>query len=182
MIDKKNFNSQLSEFLKDNSYVDKYKKVKLQKDSYLIEIFRYRTKDGAVKGDNNDNIPTILIQDPLNGEIKTNKDVAVDYTHLAKVLVTPKDDEFYEPGDCVMLSPYETVSMVRNPDWIHYMEYQNSKGMEVIMPQDMREHIPGIQIRYLDSQFLLPEEYDKKIQDVNTFIIPKYKILSKWEL
>jgi hypothetical protein len=182
MTEKKNFNSQLKDFLKDNSYVDKYKKVKLQKDNYLIEIFRYRTKDGAVKGDENDNIPTILIQDPLNGEIKTNKDVAVDYTHLAKILVASETEEFYKTGDCVMLSPYETVSMVRNPDWIHYQEYQHSKGMEIIPPKDMREWIPGIQIRFLDSQFLLPEEYDKKIQDVNTFIIPKYKILSKWEL
>jgi hypothetical protein len=158
---------------------NKYDNVLLSNGNILIEVFRYKTKEGLFSESSGEELPTIFIQDPLDGSVKTNKEVFVDYTHVAKILKSA--DGNYKEGDCVLLNPYETTNVVRNPQWIHYMEYINSRGMEVIPPKDLREWIPSIQVHYIGYQFLLPEEYDKKVQDVTTFLIPSHKVV-KWAL
>lgn len=181
MTELKSFNKQLEEFLKDSSAYKKYDKVILSPGNILIEVFRYKTKEGLFSEGSDEAVPTIFIQDALDGSIKTNKELFVDYTHVAKVLKVSEDKEMrYKAGDCVLLNPYETTNVVRNPQWVHYMEYINSRGMEIIPPKDLREWIPSIQVHYMGYQFLLPDEYDKKVQDVTTFAIPSHKIVTGW--
>jgi len=182
MTELNNFKKQLEDFINDSSFSEKYKNVKISKGNLLIEIFRYKTKEGLFSNSDSEEVPTIFIQDSFDGSIKTNKEIFVDYTHVAKILSVSDSEDFYRVGDCILLNPYETTNVVRNPQWIHYMEYINSRGMEVIPPKDLREWIPSIQVHYIGYQFLLPEEYDKKVQDINTFVIPSHKVITKWEL
>lgn len=169
------FKEQLDDFFKDTSHFEKYKNVEIRGYNTLIEVFKFKTRDGNY-GDSNKDTPTILLVNPLGGQVTTNKDFYVDYTHVAKVISVGDKVEGYKPGDCVLLNPFEVTKEARNPQWVHYMEYQNAKGMEPIIPDDMREFIPSVQAYFVDYQFVLPEDYKKKVQDINTFIIPESKI------
>ena len=62
------------------------------------------------------------------------------------------------------------------------MEYQKAAGIEPIPPDDMREFIPSIQVHYLEYTMALPEDYDRKIQDANVFLIPTHKIKAKYSI
>lgn len=177
---KENFKEQLDLFLKDDTQLEKYSKVEIGEMMVLIEIFRYRTKEGKFEEDKG-NIPTILIQNPLSGGITTNKDFFVDYTHVAKVIKAGSATN-YKQGDCVLLNPFDVCQETRNPQWLHFMEYQKAAGMEPIPPDDMREFIPSIQVHYLEYTMALPEDYDRKIQDANIFLIPTHKIKAKYNI
>ncbi len=179
-----NFKTQLKEFLDDKSYKDAYKDVVIKGPNYLIEIFKFRTKEGKYE-DSLEDVPEILLINPLGGGITTNKAMSVDYTHAAKILKVgefPEGIQSYKEGDCVLLNPYETTKELRNPDWLHYMEYQHSRGIDPIPPDDMREFLPSVQVRYLEYQFLLPGDYHKKVQEVSTFLIPDFKIKAGYKV
>jgi hypothetical protein len=177
---KEGFSEQLDAFLKDTSEQEKYGRVEIGDQMVLIEIFRYRTKEGKFVEDKSD-IPTILIQNPLSGGITTNKDFFVDYTHVAKVIKAGAETN-YKNGDCVLLNPFDVCQETRNPQWLHFMEYQKAAGMEAIPPDDMREFIPSIQVHYIEYTMALPEDYDRKIQDANVFLIPSHKIKAKYNV
>lgn len=177
---KKNFKEQLDLFLKDSTQSEKYSNIEIGDMMVLIEIFRYKTKEGKFAEDKGE-VPTIFIQNPLGGQVTTNKDFFVDYTHVAKVLKAGSATT-YKQGDCVLLNPFEVCQEKRNPDWLHFMEYQSSKGIDPIPPPDMREFIPSIQVHYLEYTMALPEDYDRKIQDANIFLIPTHKIKAKYNL
>jgi len=181
---KENFNEQLDLFLKDNTQLEKYSKVEIGEMMVLIEIFRFRTKDGLFQASPKYdliNTPTIYIPDPLGGGITTNKEFFVDYTHVAKV-VKAGEKSGYKANDCVLLNPFEVCQKKRNPDWLHFMEYQSAKGIDPIPPDDMREFMPSIQVHYIEYTMVLPDEYDKKIQDMNVFLIPTHKIKAKYNV
>lgn len=177
---KEGFKEQLDAFLADASEVEKYSKVEIGDSMVLIEIFRYRTKEGKFSEDKS-SVPTILIQNPLSGGITTNKDFFVDYTHVAKVIKAGSATS-YSAGDCVLLNPFDVCQETRNPQWLHFMEYQKAAGMEPIPPDDMREFIPSIQVHYIEYTMALPEDYDRKIQDANVFLIPSHKIKAKYNI
>lgn len=181
---KEEFKNQLHLFMSDNSYKEDYQNIDLPGDGILIEIFKYRTKDGRFSDGNGESTPTLYLIDPLGGGVTTNKDFSVDYTHVAKVLKcgAASQNHIYKEGDCVLLNPFETTKEAFNPDFLHAQEYKNSMGIELITPNDMRQSVPSIQSRFVEFQFVLPHEYNKQVQDIVTFIVPPFKIKAKYNI
>jgi len=179
------FKKQLAEFRDNIGYKEKYKPVDIKGMNYLIEVFKYRVKDGQIKEDPDNKKFQLFDIHPLTGNIVTLNDLSVDYTHIAKVLKVGNGFtgvDAYKEGDLVFLNPYETTKMSYNPDWLALQQYQFSQGMDPIVPDDIREKIPSIQARFTEYQFVMPEDYKLATQDIVTFLIPEHKVKAKYNI
>lgn len=178
------FKDQLIEFRDNTDYREKYSPVEIKGMNYLIEVFKYKVKDGRHKENPTSHVPLFAIN-PLGGDVIAINDLYVDYTHVAKILKVGKgfgDSEHYNEGDLVMLNPFETTKTAYNPDWLALQQYQFSQGMDPIVPEDIREKIPSIQARFTEYQFVMPEDYKLSTQDIVTFLIPDHKVKAKYNL
>lgn len=176
-----NFKEQLKTFMSDTSYKEKFKDIEIT-DSYLIEIFKFKTKDKSMfsfEGKVSD-----LLMIGLDGQVKNISDVFVDYTHVAKILKVGKglESQKYNEGDCVLLNPFDVTGKAKNPEFALYEQFEHSIGHTPIMPEGLLEHIPAIQARYLEYQFVLPEDYNIGTQNITTFLVPEYKIKAKYNI
>ena len=178
---KDNFKEQLKEFISDTSYKEKYSSVDINDNHYLIEIFKFKTKEQSLFSF--EGAPSeILLIDQLSGDIKKASDIYVDYTHVAKILKAPKGDVKYKEGDCVLLNPFDIVGKAKNPEFALYEQFQHSLGYTPVIPENLQENIPAIQARYLEYQFVLPEDYNIGTQNIVTFLVPEFKIKAKYNV
>lgn len=179
------FKKQLTEFRDSTDYREKYKPVDIKGMNYLIEVFKYRVKDGQIKETPDGKKFQLFDIHPLTGDIVTLNELSVDYTHIAKILKVGNGFtgvDTYKEGDLVFLNPYETTKMSYNPDWLALQQYQFSQGMDPIVPDDIREKIPSIQARFTEYQFVMPEDYKLATQDIVTFLIPEHKVKAKYNI
>ena len=180
------FNEQLQDFLKDKSYKDKFKDIEIRDNSYLIEIFVYKTKTEGIFSFNESTGEKVeLIQfNPITGREESIVSNFKDFTHVAKVLKvgTANEKAKYKEGDCILLNPFEVTGKAKNPEWALYEQFQHSIGQTPIVPQDLEEYIPALQARYLEYQFTTPEEYNIGTQNIRTFLVPEYKIKAKYNV
>lgn len=176
------FKEQLKEFILDQSYIDKYKDVEIDENHYLIEIFKHKTKDKSLFSFEGKESEIIMI-DPISGGLKSVSELYVDYTNTAKILKSPKGDgNKYKDGDCVLLNPFDIVGQAKNPEFALYEQFQHSLGYTPIVPPGLQEMIPAIQARYLEYQFVLPEDYNIGTQNIVTFLVPQFKIKAKYNI
>ena len=179
----RSFKEQLQDFLKDKNYKEKFKDVELLDSNYLIEVFRYNSKSGnwgSSQGSKSD----ILIVDPLGGGVKSAETLFEDITHVARIIKVGAGFEKakYKEGDCVLLNPFDTTGRSVNPDYAIYKQFEHSIGMNPLMPEDMREDVTSLQARYVEYQFLIPEDYNIGTQNVFTFLVPEHKIKAKYNV
>lgn len=175
----KNFEKQLREFIEDTSYKEKYKNVEIPDKYYIIDIFKYKTKDKSLFSFEGGASEILLLA--IDGSVKKASEVYIDYTHVAKIIKSP-GESMYKEGDCIMLNPFDVTGKAKNPEYALYEQFQHSLGYTPVIPETLEEHIPAIQARMLEFQFVLPDEYNKGTQNITTFLIPEFKIKAKYNL
>ena len=179
---KKSLNDQLKHFAKDDSYYKFYDKYEFDYSEYLVRMFILTPPEDMRPS-------TIIVEkselagvNPLQEKKIFLNDIVMPIAKIIKVgNIT---DEFGNPvpeekrrkqGDIVTLPPNKVMGMVQNPEFIHYMQFMEAKGMQMLGEVPPKE-IPRFQKEYSRYQFtrignLYPDDMDKV-----TFLLPSPEI------
>lgn len=179
---KKALNEQLKAFAADDSYMDLYKDYEFDYSEYLVRMF-------VLTPPKEFRPQTIIVEktelsgvDPFTEKKIYLNDIVMPIAKIIKVGKGNELDDFgnpnknvRKPGDIVILPTNKIVGMEQNPDFIHYMQFMEAKGMTMLGEVPPKE-IPRFKKNYARYQFtrmgnLLPDEQDKV-----TFLLPSPEI------
>jgi len=167
---------QLKKF-KSNPIPSGYNKITIDPHHLVVEVFI------ADLGGNAEDIPELFLYDE-EGNISTNKkEMYRKNTHVARVVKAGEEvNPHLKEGSIVLLKPNDCLGEGWNPDFLHLHQFSRAAGIEPIIPKGMREKVPRFQERMQDQVFLLPEEYQKKAQDIFTFIIHQNRVQASYDI
>jgi len=170
------FEQKLKEF-KDKPIPEGYKKVTIDPHHLVVEVFVIETVD-SVQG-----MPDLLLPDSEGNLSTARKEMYTKNTHVARVVKSGKEvTPYLKEGSIVILKPNDCLGEGWNPDFLHLHQFSRAAGIEPIIPKGMREKVPRFQERMQEQVFLLPEEYQKKAQDIFTFIIHQNRVQAAYDI
>jgi hypothetical protein len=171
-VEKDSFGEQLKEFAADNSYKEKFKKIKID-DRYAVQIFMYRP---------NKHLKTSLFTQDMSGGV-LSMDEIIKATHVAKIIKVPTNEQElkYKEGELVLLKIGDTVGEDMNPDFIFANQFADS-NMELKISEHIPPKAPKFVGRLYDNALLLPEEYNTPSDKIDTFVIESFRIVGRYEI
>ena len=179
---KKSLNDQLKHFAKDEDYFKYYDKYDFEFSEYLVRMFILTPPEEMRPS-------TIIVEktelagvDPFKEKTVFLNDIVMPIAKIIKVgKITDEfgnpvpEDQKRKPGDIVILPTNKVMGMVQNPDFIHYMQFTEAKGMAPLGPVPPAE-IAKFQKEYARYQFTRMGNIYPDDQDKVTFLLPSPEI------
>lgn len=172
------YNKQLNEFIKDDSYFDDYKNIEIHDNSILVRIFKMDISDF----DNNESVE--LEYSTITKKI-IQKRVKSDYKIYPIVKVIDVGEGFeckYKAGDIGLVTRSEVVGQDLNPKYVDIFQYHAVKGMTPKIPDGLSKTIPNVEKNWGKYMFVRPFVATPDIEDRLTYLVPSFALKGRYKV
>ncbi len=88
----------------------------------------------------------------------------------------------HKVGDIVLVPSNEILGEDWNPKFLHYMQFQDSKGMNPVLPEGMKQSVPNVQKNWDRFMFIRPWVPQPEEQDKLTYLIPEGRVIGSYNV
>lgn len=103
---------------------------------------------------------------------------------IAKIIAIGKsiDSKKYSVGDIVLVPSCDIIGDDWNPKFLHVMQFQQSKGMQPVLPDGMEQRIPNVEKNWEHYKFVRPWVPKPTQVDNLTYLIPESKVKGRFSI